>query len=140
MEEKEIYQLPAEGKMHEVTEELYREYYKHTRREKYLKERDKAHHVYHYSSLDSDEILGEEMFSYPEDEGVEDQVIHRMQLAFMLQCVSELPEEDQLLILALFYQSKTEREYADELGLSQKTVNNLKNRVLEKIRKKMNIL
>ena len=80
------------------------------------------------------------MFSYPEDEGVEDQVIHRMQLAFMLQCVSELPEEDQLLIFALFYQSKTEREYADELGLSQKTVNNLKNRVLEKIRRKMNIL
>ena len=38
MEEKEIYQLPAEGKMVEVTEEQYREFYKHKRKEKYLEE------------------------------------------------------------------------------------------------------
>ena len=49
--------------MHEVTEELYREYYKYNRREKYQKEQDAAHNVYHYSDLDTDEILGGRLLS-----------------------------------------------------------------------------
>ena len=55
MEEKEIYQLPAEGKMVEVTEEQYREFYKHKRKEKYLEEQDNKHKVYHYSDLEIEE-------------------------------------------------------------------------------------
>ena len=140
MEEKEIYQLPAEGKMIEVTEEQYREFYRHKRKEKYLEEQDNKHKVYHYCDLDTDELLGEEMFSYPEDESIEKQVVDNILLDSMLRCVSELPEEDLRLIHALYYQRKSEREYAEEIGLCQKTVNNLKERVLEKIRKKMNLL
>lgn len=120
MEEKEIYQLPAEGKMHEVTEEQYREFYRHKRKEKYQKEQDAANKVYHYSDLDTDEILGEEMFSYPDDEAVEDQVIHKIQIALLLQCVSELSEEDQLLLHALFYQEKTLVVCAEEFGVCEK--------------------
>lgn len=75
MNERKLYQLPAEGKMIEVTEEQYRDFYKYKRREKYLEEQDAEHNVYHYSDLDTDEILGEEMFSYPEEAGVEDQVV-----------------------------------------------------------------
>ena len=140
MEEKETYQLPAEGKMHEVTEELYREYYKYNRREKYQKEQDAAHNVYHYSDLDTDEILGEEMFSYPEDEAVEDRVIHKMQIDLMLQCVGDLPEEDQLLLRALFYQEKTLDDCAEKFGTCEKTIRNMRDRVLSKLRKEMNIL
>ena len=36
MEEPKKYQLPAEGKMVDVTEEQYRAFYKCKRREKYL--------------------------------------------------------------------------------------------------------
>lgn len=72
MEEQKTYQLPAEGKLIEVTKEQYSAFYKHKRREKYLEERDKAHRLHHYSDLDTDEILGEEMFSYPDEVGVEE--------------------------------------------------------------------
>lgn len=138
--ETEIYLLPAGGKMVEVTKEQYYAFYKHKRREKYLEERDRAHNLQHYSDLDTDEILGEEMFSYPEEIGVEEQVINKMLLDTLLQCVRELPEEDQIIIQTLFYQKKTEREYAEELGLAQSTVNYHRNRIIAAIRKKMNIL
>lgn len=140
MEEKEIYQLPAEGKMHEVTEELYREYYKHNRREKYLKEQDEAHNVYHYSDLDTDELLGEEMFSYPDEVGVEDLVVEKMLLEVLLQCVGELSEEEYLLIHALYYQKKTLDDCAEQFGSCEKTIRNMRDRILLKLRKEMNIL
>lgn len=140
MKEREKFQLPAEGRMIEVTEEQYREFYKHKRREKYLDERDKAHRLQHYSDLDTDEILGEEMFSYPEEVGVEEQVVVKMLLETMLQCVRELPEEDKMYVHALFYQKKTEREYAEELGLSQATVNYHRNRIISTLKRMMNIL
>lgn len=140
MKEKEIYQLPVEGKMIDVTEEQYRAFYKYKRREKYLEERDKAHRLQHYSDLDTDEILGEEMFSYPGEIGVEDQVVDKILLETILQCVRELPEEDLKYIHALFYQKKTEREYAEELGLTQATVNYHRNRIISALKEKMNIL
>ncbi len=140
MNEREIYQLPAEGKMIEVTEEQYRDFYKYKRREKYLEEQDAEHNVYHYSDLDTDEILGEEMFSYPEEAGVEDQVVDKMLCEIMLQCVGELSNEDQLLIYALFYQGKTVDECAEEFGFCEKTIRNMRDRILSKLRKDMNVL
>lgn len=140
MKEREIFQLPVEGRMIEVTEEQYREFYKYKRREKYLEERDKAHRLQHYSDLDTNEILGEEMFSYPEEVGVEEQVVDKMLLENLLRCVRELPEEDQIYIHALFYLKKTEREYAEELGLTQATVNYHRTRIISTLKEMMNIL
>ena len=140
MEEKEIYQLPAQGKMVEVNEEQYREFYKHKRKEKYLKEQDNKHKVYHYSDLDTDELLGEEMFSYPEEEGVEDMVVEKMLLEVLLQCVGELSEEEYLLIHALYYQQKTLDDCAEQFGSCEKTIRNMRDRILLKLSKKMNIL
>jgi hypothetical protein len=47
----------------QVTEEIYREYFKMLRRERYLEERDLAHGRFLYSQFDNayEDILGEEM-------------------------------------------------------------------------------
>lgn len=140
MEGREVYHLYADGKKIEVTEELYRAFYKYKRREKYLKESDEEHKLYHYSDLDTDELLGEEMFSYPHEESVEDRVVDHILRETVRRCVEELPEEDQVLLFALFYQQKTERECADEFGTCQKTINNQRKRILDKLREMMNIL
>ena len=140
MEEREKYQLPVEGKMIDVTEEQYRAFYKYKRREKYLEERDQKHKLYHYSDLDTEELLGEEMFSYPNEESIEEQIVDRLLIESLLRCVRKLPEEDQELIRALYYQGKSERAYANEFGISQKMINNQRNRILDKLRNLMNIL
>lgn len=140
MEKAKKYQLPADGKMIDVTEEQYREFYRYKRREKYLKESDQEHKLYHYSDLDTDELLGEEMFSYPNEESVEDRVVDHILRETVRRYVGELPEEDQLLVLALYYQKKTERDCAEELGVCQKTINNQRKLILAKLKKMMNIL
>ncbi len=140
MEEPKKYQLPAEGKMIDVTEEQYRAFYKCKRREKYLEERDQKHKLYHYSDLDTEELLGEEMFSYPNEESIEERIVDRLLIESLLRCVGKLPEEDRELIHALYYQGKSERACADEFGISQKTINNQRNRILDKLRDLMNIL
>lgn len=140
MKEREKFQLPAEGRMIEVTEEQYCEFYKHKRREKYLVEKDNEHNVYHYSDLDTDEMLGEEMFSYPEDVAVEELVADKILRETMLRCVGELSKEDQLLIYALFYQGKTVDDCAEEFGFCEKTIRNMRDRILSKLRKDMNVL
>lgn len=140
MEEREVYYLYPDGKRIEVTEELYRAFYKCKRREKYLEERDQKHKLYHYSDLDTEELLGEEMFSYPNEESIEERIVDRLLIESLLRCVGKLPEEDQELIHALYYQGKSERGCAEEFGFSQKTINNQRNRILDKLRDLMNIL
>ena len=134
------YQLPADGKMIDVTEEQYREFYRYKRREKYLKESDQEHKLYHYSDLDTDELLGEEMFSYPNEESVEDRVVDHILRETVRRYVEELPEEERVLVFALYYQKKTERDCAEELGVCQKTINNQRKQILAKLKKMMNIL
>lgn len=140
MEKAKKYQLPADGKMIDVTEEQYREFYRYKRREKYLKESDQEHKLYHYSDLDTDELLGEEMFSYPNEESVEDRVVDHILRETVRRYVEELPEEERVLVFALYYQKKTERDCAEELGVCQKTINNQRKQILAKLKKMMNIL
>ena len=52
MEDKGKFFLPAGRKLVEVSEEVYRTFYKMARRERYLVERDRANHVYSYNNLD----------------------------------------------------------------------------------------
>ena len=49
--------------------------------------------------------------------------------------VFALPEADRRLVRALFYEGKTEQEYAKELGVSQQAVHKRKSRVLRELKK-----
>ena len=49
--------------------------------------------------------------------------------------VLALPEADRRLVRALFYEGKTEQEYAKELGVSQQAVYKRKARVLRELKK-----
>ena len=50
-----------------------------------------------------------------------------------------LTKEEWSLVYALYYEEKTEREYADNLGISQKAVNKRRHKVLDKLRHLMKI-
>lgn len=49
--------------------------------------------------------------------------------------VLALPKTDRRLVRALFYEGKTEQEYAKELGVSQQAVHKRKARVLRELKK-----
>ena len=48
-----------------------------------------------------------------------------------------LSDEEYHLISAIYISGKTEREYSEETGIPQKTINDRKRRILEKIKKFM---
>lgn len=66
---------------------------------------------------------------------VEDIVADRMTLDVLYHAMSCLSEKERSMIQALFYDGKSERAVADETGVPQKTINNRKKHLLDKLRK-----
>lgn len=62
-------------------------------------------------------------------------VLKKMEIKALQRAVSALPDADKALIQALFYDGLSEREYAKETGIPQKTINNRKMVILRKLRK-----
>lgn len=62
MADKENYYIPVEGKLVEVEKTVYTAYYKMSRRERYLEERDQENGVMSYDALDHNGMVGQEAF------------------------------------------------------------------------------
>lgn len=88
------------------------------------------------SREDSYERLLEE-HSLPADEqaDVETIVFSRMMRQQLHEALRNLQEEEQYLIVQLFFVDRSERELAAELGISQKAVNKRRHKILAKLRK-----
>ena len=59
----------------------------------------------------------------PEELTVEDAIIEQDELERLREALKRLEPEERELVKALFFDEKTEREYAESLGISQKAVN-----------------
>ena len=118
-----------------VTEEIYREYYRMGRRERYLEERDAANGTVMYSGLDTDETLGEEMIPDTGAKSVEQTVIDGMMTDMLHEALDILTEDERNLINALFYEGHSEREYAAMLRISKTALHARKVKVLALLRK-----
>ena len=70
----------------------------------------------------------------PENMLLQEEELHLLRAALLL-----LTAEEKELIDALFYQEMSEREYAQQIGLSQKGVNKRRHKILSKLRKIMKI-
>lgn len=61
-----------------------------------------------------------------------------MVLKIMLdEALAKLSDEERYLITQLFYLGRTERDFANELGISQYTVNRNKHKILKKLKDEM---
>jgi RNA polymerase sigma factor (sigma-70 family) len=69
--------------------------------------------------------------------GVSDIVEVNLQNRALYAALDTLSEDDRRLMEALFFEGKTEREFSAESGILQKTINNTKNRILQRLRRKL---
>lgn len=67
-------------------------------------------------------------------ESVEDMVLRKISAEKLYQALTELSEKERGLIVALFFEEKTERELAIVLGISQPAVHKQKNKILKKLK------
>ena len=78
-------------------------------------------------------------FKSPDSDDPQAILDKRNTLDVLAEALSELDKGDLALILALFVNEKTEREYAKELGESQSKVNRRKAKILKILRRKIDM-
>lgn len=139
MDTKKKFYIRVENQVEQVTEEVYREYFKMDRRERYLEERDLVHGRFLYSQLDNvyEDVLGEEMIVDSLAEDLCDVIVSKIMIEKLKECLSLLSDEDLNLMIQLFYEEKSQRQLSEESGVPVMTISDRKNRVLKKIKKSM---
>lgn len=139
MAERKEYFVRVRGTPVPVTQEVYQTCHKTKRYAKTLYEKDKRHNLVSYDGLDTGDTLGVETISDPDAPSVEDIIIDKVRREELRLCLLQLTETEWSLVHALFYEGKTEKEYAETLGISQNAVNKRRHKVLSKLRCLMKI-
>jgi RNA polymerase sigma factor (sigma-70 family) len=108
--------------------------------EKYRIDPAKRTVTYLPSKEDSfDRLLEENRQFVSEAEGVAEVAVKDVMIEIMRNCIKLLSSEEQELIAELFFLGKSEQEYGNRIGISQKGVNKRKYKILGKLKKMMKI-
>ena len=126
--------LPLHGMLMEVTEEAYKEYYRDKRRQKYIDERSKANGDVSYNALDTEEILGEDVFADTKTD-VEAEVINKMTVAELRKALLLLSPDEKALIVEHFFDEKSQVELSKQYGVNQSNISRKINRIISKLKK-----
>lgn len=128
-----------------VNEEVYKEYYKMKRRERYLEEDIKVGRIavdpeeekvdFIPSKEDSINRLMELGGDFEDDQMIEDILCDKATLLILQEAMAELNEKEQELIKALYYKDLTVREVAKEENISHVAVVKRHKKVLDKLKK-----
>lgn len=143
MPEENKYTLLVNKKRISVTEEVYRAYYQLKERENYL---DKLSQKYNMSfdeceekGIQVDYLLTSEQSIEDKLIEAEDKLIKAEMLAKLMEAMEKLSGQELSMINELFFKGKSERQLARQLGVYQYAVHKRKVRILEKLKKLLEI-
>lgn len=140
MADKEKYIIKVEGKLVEVTPEVYYAYFRMERQERWQEEKKQGHGVLSYDALDDGETVGLDNVTDATSPGLEEIVIAGEIRDKVRNAVAALPKADRELIQAIYYEGMTEREYAKKHGISQNSAFKRRRKILSKLRSFMDIM
>ncbi|MGF7184749.1 RNA polymerase sigma factor (sigma-70 family) [Desulfitispora alkaliphila] len=128
-----------------VSDELYKEYYKMKRRQRYLEEDVKVGRIevdmenekvtFVPNKEDSLQRLMDLGADYKDELSVEDLVVDKAMLLILQEAMKELDRQEKELIHDLFYEDMTVREVAKKNSTSHVTVMKRRDKILDKLRK-----
>lgn len=125
--------IPLHGMLMEVTEADYRAFYRNIRRQRYIDEEAARNGAFSYNALDSEEMSGEDIIA-DISPLLDEQVSDKLLVETMLCCFSRLDEADRKLLAALYFEGKSERVLANELGITHQAVNKRRQKIITKLR------
>lgn len=147
MSEKEKYIILIQGKLVEVTKEIYDVYYHHRRKEKYFMHDLKAGRrrmdkgtgeiVLLPSIEDSYDRLRDADLQFADNMNVEDEVIQKVMCEKLHAAIKKLSREEAELIWYIFFQQIGETELSRMYGVPRTTLQGRKNKILKKLKKFM---
>lgn len=125
--------LPFHGMLMEASEDVYKEFYKKKRRQKYLNECSKNNGDFSYDTLTTDDFNGEDILvdTISDTAG---QAETNVWLDKLRKVIILLSADEQRLLHHLFDQQLSERTIADMYGVSQVAIHKQKARTLAKLK------
>lgn len=140
MADKEKYMIKVEGKLVEVTPDVYYAYFRMERQERWQEEKQQGHAVMSYDALDDGETVGVEVVPDLTTPSMEEAVMTREIHEKLHRALDALPKAERELIQAIYFDGFTEKEYAVSSGLSQQGVSYRLRKILSKLRIFMNFI
>ena len=125
----------GDGKLVEVNREIYLEWYRSERRERYQKERDRKYGLCSIDKLHEKGYFPEQ--SIFASDTTQETVLRNEYQSRLQNALKNLPERDTRLIKLLYFEEITVKKAADIFSCSRKTIQNRRKQILEKIRKMM---
>ena len=144
--DKDKRKLWIDGQFIEVTEEVYQVYMQGDRKMRYFETDLKTERTILVkdgtvqqvipSREDSlDRLMDDNARQFSDaGESVEDAVLRKMAEDELHRALEKLTDEEYAFVYALFFEGKTERTYAKELGISQVAIHKKKQRILKKLK------
>lgn len=125
--------LPLHGTLMEVTKDDYISYYKDKRRQRYIEECARKYGLFSYDSLTTDEFNGEDILA---DSNCDIEV--EVQLQYFKEklrsTLSELTEDERVLIILHYYKGISESKLAKKYGISQQAISKRIKKICEKLK------
>lgn len=140
MADKEKYMINIQGNLIEVSEDVYYAYFRMERQERWQEEKKQVHDVLSYDALDNEEIVGAEMIPDLTSPSLEENVISRELKDRLHHAVEALPRVERELIHAIYFEGKSEREYAKQQGCSQNKIYKRRIKILSKLKMFLDII
>lgn len=129
----EKYIIRVQGKLVEVTEEVYRAYHGMERHTLTLEEKDERNGKTLYSNLDTAKTLGKEMIPDLDAVSVEDAAIALILREQLWGALALLPLPERKLIDDIYFKGFSERQVSKQSGVPYMTVHNRKVKILKKL-------
>ena len=140
MADKEKYLIKIQGKLIEVSEDVYYAYFRMERQERWQEEKKQEHDVLSYDALDNGEMVGAESVPDLTTPSMEELAIVKDLNDRLHHAVAALPRAERELIRAIYVEGQTEREYAKQHGCSQNKVFKQRRKILSKLKLFLDIM
>ena len=134
MADKEKYMIKIQGKLIEVTEDVYYAYFRMERQERWQEEKKQEHEVVSYDALDNGEMNGVEAIQDMATPSMDELAIAKELNERLHHAVAALPKEERDLIRSIYFEGQTEEDYGKMTGMSQTGISYRRRKILSKLK------
>lgn len=125
--------IKVEGNLVEVSQEVYNEYYRMDRKERYQIERERTKGTLYYEAFSREDMSGEEMIADTNQKSVEDQAELACMTPILLAALNSLDENEIKLIRCIYYENKPIRSLSREWNIPETSIRRRRDQVLLKL-------
>ena len=140
MADKEKYMIKIQGRLIEVSEDVYYAYFRMERHERWQEEKKQEHEVVSYDALDNGETVGAEAVPDLTSPSMEDLTIAKELNNRLHHAVEALPKAERELIRAIYFEGETEADYGKRTGMSQTGISYRRRKILSKLKLFLDIM